>query len=312
MIHTSRGIERYSYEAYLVYQVYCIIMIVSIIIITMSRGAMVHELVAAAATGDTHTVNALIGNGVDVSSRCEDQDSTAIEAAALEGHSAVVEQLLAAGAEVNSADANAWTALHNAVAAGHLSLARTLLVCPAVDVQAQTAAGLTALHLVSEADPKVDFKVFQGGVDGRSAFFAPALVQTLCNACANVNAAAHDGSTPLHQAAATAACSTIIALLSNQADMTAADHAGRLPWELVGTRANGAAAETLDRLRSMLTVHALDEPVVTNSDEDEVNASWAAALEAVRMRLQQIQRENVGATDSPAQESFRPSKRQRG
>ena len=156
------------------------------------------------------------------------------------------------------------------------------------------------MHLVSNADPKVDFKLQSGAdAEGRTCFFAPALVQTLCSAGASVNATAHDGTTPLHEAAALGASSTVLALLGNGADTTAMDACGRTPLDVAGTLcARGSIApDTLERLRTSLNIattlskqDSISEPSPWSTSSSvhtgESSAAWSAALGALQARLQ--------------------------
>ena len=284
---------------------------------------MSSSLVAAAAAGDCETVERLLACNIDVNAAA-DTNGTALEAASLEGHGSVVTLLLGARADVNVADSNGWTALHNAVSSGHLNVSRNLLEARA-DINATTIDGSTALHLVADADPKVDFKLIAGSdAQGRTSFFAPALVQCLCAAGANVDQASNDGSTPLHEAATVVASSTVLALRSNGANAAAVDKEGRTPLQVVGMRATPtgpSAAETMDRIRSLLcnntqegaansltaatadnsaagcATDVPDQPVhvsanhcgdddKTEEEDEEESLSWSLALDAVRKRLQ--------------------------
>ena len=251
-------------------------------------------LVAAAATGNEPVLLALLQQGVRDSSATA---GTALEAAALEGHESTVRLLLNAGvSDLWACDENGWTALHNAVSGGHPAVARLLLEAGS-DARARATDGSTPLHLVCEADPKIDFKLVAGSDGrGRTAFFAPALVQTLCSAGALVNAPAGDGSTPLHEAAAVGAGSTVLALLSNGADPTAVNADGRTPYAVIGSRSRGLAADTLDRLRATLADEAtgatspenepMDDDDPQNGSSDGGELDWAVALATVRERMQ--------------------------
>ena len=68
-----------------------------------------------------------------------------------EGHTAVVEALLAAGADVNAKDNYGWTALISAVAMGHTDIVEMLLAVPDINVNAKEwDDGNTALTLAVE------------------------------------------------------------------------------------------------------------------------------------------------------------------
>ena len=79
-------------------------------------------------------MNAKSGNGV-----------TAMQHAAQEGHTAVVDLLLAAGASVNACPLSNATALYNAANGGHLDVVQRLVTTGA-DVDLRTSSGSTPLH----------------------------------------------------------------------------------------------------------------------------------------------------------------------
>jgi len=84
-----------------------------------------------------YQVNTKSGNGV-----------TAMQQAAAEGHSEVVDLLLAAGAAVNACPMSNATALYNAANGGHLEVVDRLVITGA-DVDLKTSSGSTPLHAAS-------------------------------------------------------------------------------------------------------------------------------------------------------------------
>ena len=135
--------------------------------------------------------------------------------AALEGLADEVRGALGRGA-VDVPDDLGWTALHDAMlsGAGCLEVLTVLLCDMTADVNAATHDGLTPLHMCHEADCKTDWKAHRGRTaDGRSSFYAAAVIQLLVDSGARVNAKAVDGSTPLHLAAEAGASASVMALL---------------------------------------------------------------------------------------------------
>jgi ankyrin repeat protein len=65
------------------------------------------------------------------------------------GHESIVKLLLDGRADVQDADKDGWTALHNASRNGH-RLVVDLLLKHGADVQATTTTGCTALHAASQ------------------------------------------------------------------------------------------------------------------------------------------------------------------
>lgn len=267
----------------------------------------------AASNGDAEGTLHLLEGRADPNAVPSTCDSTPLEVAALEGHEAVVRHLLLHGAMPSAADADGWTPLHNALlvaSTAGLGIVHALIEAHA-DVGATTVTdGHSPLHLAHNADPKLDWKLVNGADHvGRTAYYLPAIVQTMVAARADVNARSVTARTPLHEAASNGANSCALALLHNGADPTARDDKGHTPYELV-TSAGASLRETRERLFDMLTPHvdhtgdasassmgadepsssAATMPVDENSDNDAADelatdASWAAALEQLQVRL---------------------------
>jgi ankyrin repeat protein len=110
-------------------------------------------LVVAAEGGHGAVIDALIAAGADVN-RPTSTGWTALMAAACSGDLALVRALLARNASVTARVDNGYTALMNASACGLVGVAE-LLVAGGANVNAQTSAGLTALA----------FAVWEGHLD---------------------------------------------------------------------------------------------------------------------------------------------------
>ena len=109
------------------------------------RGYRTTALIMAARRGHTATVEGLLAAGADVNAKDED-GNTALIATARRGHSAIAEVLLAAGADVNAKDEDGNTALIAVVGArrGNTATIEVLLAAGA-DVNAKNKHGETAL-----------------------------------------------------------------------------------------------------------------------------------------------------------------------
>ena len=267
------------------------------IVPSASSSEVADELIAAAAEGNAQACEELLLRGADPSSM------DALHAAALEGHHGVVEVLLSTGrAALTASDASGWGALHNALLSGGSALAMVeTLVRARADVQQQNSNGETPLHWVHKADSKHDWKIVRGRTaDGRSSFFAPAIVQTLLEAGARVNTPDAAGRTALHAAAAAGASSTVMALCHARADVNAFDAHGRTALQL----ARASTVDHLRRIEGLLLAEAsgavnvqgyslcgmpsmpIDRPHEDDSDDECVESEvWATALRACPISL---------------------------
>ena len=143
---------------------------------------------------------------------------------------AVIEALLAAGADVNAQRSNGYSVIHNAAGNGNPAVLEAVLAAGA-DVNARSNDGLTVLHFAA------------GGT--------PAVIETLLAAGADVNARTDDGRTVLHTALHSAAPNSanpamIEALVAGGAEVDAAQNDGFTPLALAALGNNNAAVvETL-------------------------------------------------------------------
>jgi ankyrin repeat protein len=126
--------------------------------------------------------------------------------AVLQGDRTVVQQLLAAGSDVNAARGDGLTPLHAATMAGDLDLARMLITAGAHVDATTTLVGSTPLDLAAK--------------NGRAD-----LVDLLLKHGAHANAADRLGTTPLMLAAESGNAEAVMALLAAGADPNAAEHA---------------------------------------------------------------------------------------
>ncbi|KAL3684402.1 hypothetical protein R1sor_002424 [Riccia sorocarpa] len=102
----------------------------------------------AASNGQTEVVK-LLSHGVDPSATgvnaCDDEGWTPLQSASSGGKAAVVEALLAAGADVNLANSGGRTPLHYAASKGHIDIA-AMLISGGAKLNKKDKVGCTALH----------------------------------------------------------------------------------------------------------------------------------------------------------------------
>lgn len=102
------------------------------------------DMIKAAQGGDIATVTSCIQKGANVNAKLGNSGFTALMLSAGEGHTEIVELLLAKGADANAADAGKSTALMNAAINGHTDVVEALLAHGA-QVNAKGKRGFTAL-----------------------------------------------------------------------------------------------------------------------------------------------------------------------
>jgi peptidoglycan/LPS O-acetylase OafA/YrhL len=117
-----------------------------------ARLAPAPDLWRASAAGDRARVAALIEAGADPDARDLGTGATALSLAAGSGHVALVQQLLAGGADVQATDRDGSTALHAAAYLGKSAVAALLLEA-GIDAQRRNRRGHTALD-ATRADPR--------------------------------------------------------------------------------------------------------------------------------------------------------------
>ncbi len=146
------------------------------------------QLNAAAALGDIAELKALLGSGLPADAAMADTGMTPLMVAA---DAQVAHVLIQAGADVNQADAQGWTALHHAVTRPHAATLVAELLKAGADASARNDHGETPLLLARLQ--------FTEAIDPAGG--AMVLTQLVNQGKADINAWDRDGWTLLHQAA---------------------------------------------------------------------------------------------------------------
>jgi len=121
-------------------------------------GTLAEALVFAAQDGHTALIETLIRAGADLTWTTKDQGRTALAHAAIRGHVEAVQECISAGANVECADAQGWTPLHLAAAFHHAGVVRALAATGA-NLEAQGPGGERALGLcILQAGPGVSMQ----------------------------------------------------------------------------------------------------------------------------------------------------------
>ena len=140
---------------------------------------------------------------------------------------AVLDVLVAVGADVHARDRDGWTPLHRAAATERPAVIEALLAAGAV-VDAREQLGHTPLHFAGFSE-------------------SPAAVEALLAAGADVHAREKQGFTPLHRAAGRSENPAVLEVfLAAGAEVNARDDSGRTPLhQAAGDSANPAVVEAL-------------------------------------------------------------------
>eukprot|EP00667_Euglena_gracilis_P000474 EG_transcript_473 len=210
----------------------------------------------AACNGHVGIVQELLAANVDLQSAMATDGRTALMAASLMGHTAVIAALLAAGDDVHAADDACKTAVMLAAQNDHVTVIEMLLEAKA-NVQAIDSDGRTALIYAA-----------QGG--------HVAAIRALLQAGAEVDAVADqdNGRTALMYAAQNGTLPVLQTLFEARADVTATTAEGYTPLMFAARRGHVAAVQAL--LRARADPHARDSKGRTATIVAAQQGHWAA------------------------------------
>ncbi len=154
-------------------------------------------------------VTRLIAEGANVTEINPATGTTPMYAASLYGHTAIVEKLIAAGADVNKKTTKGFIPLHAATQYGKEALT-DILIAAGADIDKQTSLGSTSLYLAT----------YEGHT---------AIVEKLIAAGADVNKAANKGTTPIYTASYEGHTAIVEKLITAGADVNKTNEGGFTP-----------------------------------------------------------------------------------
>jgi ankyrin repeat protein len=171
-----------------------------------------------------------------------DTNDTPLLLSCYNGHLSTAKALIAAGADVNRADAHGWSPLNLACLGGTLDLLELLLKA-GVDTDKTTGDGRSPLYVAAQnQQPAVVSRLLRHGVDiekrqvdGWTAIHSAAwngdaeVTRLLLQGGANVNTLLADGRSPLHVAAQLGHVAVMEILLQSGADANEAQDGGPTP-----------------------------------------------------------------------------------
>lgn len=228
------------------------------------------SLWSAASRGDLAAVQNLLNKGNPVDAEAPNGSTnpgvTALQLAAENGHAAIVQQLLAAGAEVDKATVTTPPALHLAASRGHVAMVKQLLDAGA----ALDGTGKGSTPLLWAAS---------GG--------QAAVVQQLLDAGAAVNLADDTSWTALHNAASSGYLEVVQILLTAGADACIANSMGRTPLNLAA--ANGQLAA----VKALIQHAAMPMPLLVSAASSAVASQRLEVLSVLVHHIATVDRETA-------------------
>lgn len=215
----------------------------------------------ACRTGNISVVNEMLKtrSAKSLVNARDDSDVTPLHEAALKGHKAIVEVLLARGADVNSKTSDGFTPLLDAALNGHTSVVEVLLekgalVDPEIDFVGVTPffVALIRKHfdictLLLKKGANIDHR----GVGGDTCLHVVPLVpgteavEFLLKNKANVNAKNAEGETPLHAAAQWGRADVLELLIQHGANINAANKQGLTALHFAALESTAEVAKLL-------------------------------------------------------------------
>lgn len=211
----------------------------------------------ATAEGDTEQIKLLLGRGIDIDAK-DDDELSPLHLAVRRGHRDVAELLIVNGADINAADKNHVTALHTAALKGDRDMT-ALLIAKGADPNARDRWLWSPLHYTAQRGHKdvTELLIATGAdINARSdrsrtplhqavSADRKEIIELLIVKGANINAQDDRGDTPLHLAVSANKKEIVKLLMANGADINARDANRRSPLILAIVRRRRDMAELL-------------------------------------------------------------------
>jgi ankyrin repeat protein len=257
----------------------------------LSRKSQHTLLTTAARKGCSATVSPLLAASADIEAKNR-RGKTALILAAENGHTKIVQALLARGADkINNPNSYNWTPLHWAAANGHTAIVQALIDRGA-DIEAKTHSHSTALHLAAEnGHTKIVQALLAAGVganiEAKDINSMTALhyaaqkghtetANALLDKNADREAKALFGKTALHLAATIGHNETVLALIDAEADIEAKNQWGKTALHCAVI--NGYTATMLTLLNRGADIEAKDNYGWTALHQAAENGDTATVL----------------------------------
>ena len=219
------------------------------------------KLTPASERGDWVSVQDYLAKGADIDTQSEQLGYTALMCASENGHTAIVQILLEAGADKDAKNIYGCTALMYASENGHITVVQLLLRAGA-DKDVKNTYGCTALIASASSEAAVVRLLLDAGarkdvqdIEGRTALImasqdgCTAVVKILLEAGANKDARNKKGFTALMSASAGGFTAIVQLLLDASADKDSKDWNGNTALDIAKSKGNFEVAVLLESPR---------------------------------------------------------------
>lgn len=215
-------------------------------------------LIVAARDGNVRAIQELLWRGTSVNYRNSQNASTPLMYAAAKGHSACVEQLLIAGADVTAKNKKGKTALDYALQAGHNDLAARIEECLS-DLRAQQALAQADLAqqiimAVEQDDEVLVSELLEKGAPADNTALIKAAkyghlacLEALLAANAEVNCTDLNNDTPLIWAAKMNRTPCVLALVEAEAKINHKNNRGKTALKIAKKNRNPKAVDAMKK-----------------------------------------------------------------